>query len=314
MIRVRGGAEVIALFEGVDLSSPRGVIDLFQRGAEANLRATCRAGSVDVITPLKPGPERLIATGDIHDNPVALARLATLAGMSERGARPAAHLTLHEIIHSDRLNNGMDFSYRALARVAILKAEFPEHVHVLLANHELAQVVGAGITKDGVNVVQAFNDGVDYVFGDDAGVVGEAVNAFIRSMPLALRCLTGNRDSDLLCAHSLPGPLGMDRFDASVIEREIVEEDYQPRTGSAHLLVWGRNQRAVDVEALAERWGIGLFILGHEKAESGAMALHERAVILNTDHARAAYLDVRLGEPMTAEQAVARALPLVGDE
>ena len=30
----------------------------------------------------------------------------------------------------------MDFSYRALARVAELKTLYPEHVHTLLANHE----------------------------------------------------------------------------------------------------------------------------------------------------------------------------------
>ncbi len=299
---------MIPLFEDIDLSSPGFVIGLFDRATEAAMGARCRRGSIDLIAPTEPGPARLIATGDLHDNAAALAQLATLAGMDAAGNSPTAHLTLHEIIHSDRLSNGMDFSYRALARAAILKAAFPEHVHTLLANHELAQIVGAGITKDGINVVAAFNAGVEYVFGDETADVTAAINRFIWAMPLALRCTTGaSSPGDILCAHSLPGPLAMDRFDPTIIERPTTAADFVPREGSAHMLVWGRNQRAADIDALAQRWGVHLFILGHEKAPSGALILSPRAVILNTDHDQARYLEVDLLHPPTAPEAVARA-------
>ncbi|HRQ72219.1 MAG TPA: hypothetical protein PLU35_04235, partial [Phycisphaerales bacterium] len=91
---------------------------------------------------------------------------------------PGPHLTLHEVIHADRLVNGLDFSYRALARVAQLKVEFPERVHALLANHELSQIIGAGIVKDGVRCVDAFNDGLGYVFGGEWERVAGAVERF----------------------------------------------------------------------------------------------------------------------------------------
>src|SRR6185436_2424348 len=98
-----------------------------------------------------------------------------------RGSDSPSHLVLHEIIHSDRIVNDADFSYRMLARVAALKADFPELVHTILANHELAQVMGAGIIKDGVKVVEAFNNGLEDAFGDEAPSVADAIKEFIFS-------------------------------------------------------------------------------------------------------------------------------------
>ncbi len=204
--------------------------------------------------------------------------------------------------------NGMDFSYRALARVAALKAAFPERVHALLANHELAQMVGAGIVKDGVRVVEAFNDGVAYAFGDNAPAVDEAIRDFVRSMPLALRC--GTARGDLLCAHSLPAPWSMQRFDPSILSRDLTDADYEPRQGSAHLMVWGRGYDAELIEDLVERWGVGLFILGHEHVENGVLFVPPCAVVLNSDHDRGVYLPIDLADPPSPPDAPARVIRL----
>lgn len=219
-----------------------------------------------------------------------------------------AHLTLHEIIHAERLVHGMDFSYRALARVALLKARFPAHVHTLLANHELAQIRGAGIVKDGVRVVEAFNAGLEYAFGDDAPRVAAAVEVFIRSMPLALRCDTPA--GSFLCAHSLPGPWGMGRFDPGILSRDLTDADYEPRTGSAHLMVWGRGYDHEQLEDLVERWGVSMFILGHEKAPEGVALVEPCAVILNSDHERGVYLPIDLDAPPKPHDAPRLVVPL----
>ncbi|MBK7403472.1 MAG: hypothetical protein IPJ41_02265 [Phycisphaerales bacterium] len=288
---------------GVNVQHAGAVIDLFHEAAHTNQTAPCRQGSIDVIRP----PGLLIATGDLHDNPVHLARVEHLAslGAAEPGTEPSApgpagapplpHATFHEVIHSDRLLNGLDLSYRALARIAELKLAAPERVHTLLANHELAQIVGAGIVKDGVKCVEAFNDGLGYVFGDDWERVSDAIGVFIRSMPLALRCVTPR--GDVLCAHSLPGLGSMGRFDATILSRDLTEADYTPRVGSAHLMVWGRGYDAEQLEDLVERWGGNLFILGHEKAEQGWALVPPCAVVLNSDHERGAYLPVDLEHP-----------------
>lgn len=297
--------------QGLDLQNADTIVERLRAGAKANRSASCRQGSIDRIT----SPGTLIATGDLHDNPVHFEKLVRAAHMADEEGRPAhpsspalAHLVLHEIIHPDRLYHGMDFSYRALVKVADLKARYPEYVHVLLGNHELAQIAGAGIVKDGVRVVEAFNKGVDYIFGGEAERIHEAIAEFVRSMPLALRVVTPK--GDILCSHSLPQAAIMNRFDPGILFREIEEADYQPRTGSAYMMVWGRGYDAEGLEDLVERWGVNLFILGHEKVEHGAMLVPPNAVVLNSDHARGVYLPIDLEHPPRPEEAVGQVVPL----
>lgn len=304
-------------FRALDLRDAGSVREALLAGARANREAACRVGSIDRIA----APGRLIATGDLHDNPLHMARLVEAAGLfAEEPPATPTHLVLHEIIHSDRLLNGMDFSFRALARVAALKADFPELVHALLANHELSQIVGAGIVKDGVKVVEAFNLGLEYAFGDEAAEVNEAIGEFVRSMPLALRCVcscpqTGSGlgsagGGDILVAHSLPSPMLMGRFDPGVLSRELTEDDYLPRQGAAHIMVWGRGYDAELLEDLVERWGVNLFILGHEKAENGVAYVPPCAVVLNSDHERGVYLPIDLEHPPRAQDAAGMVVPL----
>ncbi|MFT3683946.1 MAG: metallophosphoesterase [Phycisphaerales bacterium] len=266
----------------VDLASATQVVAALREGTDANLNAACRAGSIDHVR----GPGTLLATGDLHDNSARFQAVVELAGFE--GDQEPAHLTLHELIHGDNLIDDMDPSYRALVRAAALKVANPEHVHVLLANHELSQIAGRGVIKNGLNCVKAFNDGVDYVFGDDAPDVHAALAAFIRSMPLALRCTPADASrGDVLCAHSLPADDALEQFDTSILERPLTEADYQPRTGSAHMMTWGRNQSPATLTTLARRWNAGLFILGHEKADSGWLSMEPCGLILNTDHQHA---------------------------
>lgn len=281
------------------------MIACFNRGAAANRAAACRDKSIDRIR----APGRLIATGDLHDNPDHFNTLIRVAGMDGSGG-PLSHLVLHEIIHPDRLMNGMDLSYRALARAADLKARFPEHVHVLLGNHELAQAGGAAIVKDGVRVVDAFNAGLEYVFGGRMEDVAAALAEFVWSLPLALRCETPK--GDILVSHSVPSAAMMARFDPTVLSRELTSDDYQPRTGAAHIMVWGRGYDAELLEDLVERWGVNLFILGHEKAEQGVKLVPPNAVVLNSDHARGVYLPIDLERPPKAEEAVGMVVGLGG--
>lgn len=287
--------------------------DIFMAGAEANRKAPCREGSIDRIH----APGQFIATGDLHDNPLHMNRLVQAAkiGADAPDGGPGPHLTLHEIIHPPRLVNGMDFSFRALARVAALKAAFPERIHVLLGNHELAQVLGTAIVKDGVRVVDAFNAGLDYAYGGDADMVAEAIRVFVFSMPIALRveCLgPGGQPGGkhLLCAHSLPSPGQMGRFDASILSRDLTDRDYEPLKGSAYNMVWGRHHDAEILEDLVERWGINMFILGHERAEDGVRIVPPNAVVLNSDHDRGVYLPLDLSHPPRIEEVPSMVIPL----
>ncbi len=298
------------------------VVAALRAGAQANREARCRRGSIDVVevraedagTPAGT----LIATGDLHDSPLHLARVVRAAGMdvpgtatlrvatnpserhAERGGTPC-HLTLHELIHGERLVNGMDYSYRVLVRAASLKAAFPERVHVLLANHEIAQMIGSPVMKDGVKCNEAFDEALEATFGDEADLaeVKGAIRAFIRSMALALRVKRPGLP-DMLCSHALPAPGLMDRFDPDVLGRELTDDDFLPRTGSAYLMTWGRGWTNEHFDALGQRWNVGLFILGHEKAETGCTVVAPGAVVLNSDHARGVYARVDVVRAATA--------------
>jgi hypothetical protein len=278
-------------YDELNVRDPHEVRRVLLAGASANHTAACRRGSIDVVH--AGDSDRLIATGDLHDNALHLGRLVRAAALEDASdSENPAHLTLHEVIHggtAEGFTQELDFSYRALVRVASLKARHPEHVHTLLANHELSQIVGAGVIKDGVNFVRAFNDAVDFSFGDNGASVRGAIAAFIRSMPLALRFVTPA--GVVQCSHSVPGPDLFDRFDPGVLERDLTEDDYTPRRGPAHIMVWGRNQTPDFMNALGERWGVSLFVLGHEKADDGVLEVAPNTVVLNSDHARGAYIE-----------------------
>jgi hypothetical protein len=306
------------LFEQIDLKSADSIADALFRGAEAAQKAKCRRGSIDFIATegLTSGDPAatLIATGDLHDNPLHLYRLAKAASMiDEAGAAnpnpsQVKHLTLHELIHSDRLINDMDFSFRVLARVAMLKAAFPERVHVLLANHEIAQATNGRVVKEGIDCVKAFNEAIDASFGAEAGKVHIGVKAFIGSMALACRVRTTH--GDILCSHSLPAAELMDRVDMHVLERPLKEDDWHARIGTAHLMTWGRNLTRKHLLHLADLWKVRLFILGHEKAEDGAFIIDPNTIVLNSDHDKGVYLPIDLSRAQTPDELIQQAVPL----
>lgn len=274
------------------------MIELFEQSARAMCDDQRRSGCVVRL----PAHGRLTATGDLHDNPANLARIMTLARCAESSDH---HVVLHEIIHGDRLVNGLDFSYRMLARAAALVLEYPGQVHPLLANHELAQMTGAGVSKGAGDGVDLFNGGLEYVFGDDWSDVAAAIGRFIRAMPLALIS-----DSGVCCAHSLPNARLTKRLDLDVLNRDLSQDDYVGPTGNAYLVVWGRMYDDDSVQQIADAWGVNLFCLGHRHVDTGIERHGARVVVINSDHERATALPIDLSAVPDADGAVAAAVPL----
>ena len=144
-------------------------------------------------------------TGDLHDHGLNLQRIMKLAALEEN---PDHHLILHEVIHGPSRINGRDLSIRTLARVVALKLRYPNQVHFLMANHDLAQRNQEGILKGGANVIEAFDEGIDFIYDDQSPMIREALKQFLSSLPLAVRCPNG-----IFCSHSLPSPRHLDTFD-----------------------------------------------------------------------------------------------------
>jgi hypothetical protein len=176
---------------------------------------------------------------------------------------------------------------------------------VLLGNHELAQLAGHRVSKGAGDNVRLFNDGLEFAFGDDWSTVSESINRFIAALPLA-----AGSESGLFCAHSLPGSRTFDRFDPDVLDRGLSDADYVARTGSAYLMVWGRGFGERQIETLAERWGVKLFILGHEHVENGLAIRGPRLVVLNSDHDLGTVVPFDLSREPRAEAAAQVAIRL----
>lgn len=243
----------------------------------------------------------LLVTGDLHDNPEHLSVILRLAKLH---ASPQHHVVFQEIIHSERLLNGVDLSHRMLLRIAWCITQYPLQVHMVLANHELAQMTGRGVSKGAGNSVELFRDGLDYAYADDAEDVDDAVARFIAALPLAVR--TGNGG---LVAHSLPSPLNMQRFDVDILNRELSEEDYRANEGSAYLMTWGRGHTDEQIASLAQMWNVQMFLLGHEHIEIGCEMKGPQVVKINSDHDQAAVLPLDLtGAMPSAEELMMSAI------
>ena len=274
--------------------------ELFDGAAESLRSSPHRVGSAVNL----PARGRLLLTGDLHDNPEHFEKIVRLADL---GSSRDHHVVLHEIIHGEMLVNGVDLSHRMLARAARLAADHPGQVHILMANHELAQMTGQRVTKGAGDNVALFNDGLEFAFGDAWEEVAQAIGRFIGAMPLACRS-----ESGLFCAHSLPSPRRLPDFDPSILDRELVETDYRPPDGSAYLMVWGRGWSDREVQTLAGHWGTKLFCLGHEHVENGIAMRGGQAIILNSDHEMGTVVPIDLSAPPTAEEAMFLAVRLGG--
>ena len=283
----------------LDLDDPSAVADLLYRTAELNQADPRRRGSVIEL----PDHGQLLATGDLHDNTPALQRIVKQAGLDAGRDR---HLVLHEVIHGKSRLNGMDLSIRTLARACSLKAAYPEQACFLLSNHELAQRQQQHVFKEGGSDIDAFNDGLEHLYDDAAPEIHQAFDAYVDSLPLAVRCANG-----VMVAHSLPSPRKIEAFDKSVLDRALTAEDYE-KEGSATLMVWGRHQNEKIAQELAEAWGIKQFVLGHQQAEMGWEEKAHNILILASDHGHGCCLPIDLGQSYSRDALIDHVLPING--
>jgi hypothetical protein len=283
----------------VSMQDAAGVCALLDAASDAMRSDPNRRGSSVHL----PARGRILLTGDLHDS---TAHLQVIDGLARLDRSPDHHLVLHELIHGERLVSGVDLSYRMLCRAAQAVLLHPGQVHVVLANHELAQAFRQPVSKGAGENLELFDAGLEWAFGDDCSVVEEAVGRFVRAMPLAVRAANG-----LMLSHSLPSPHELDGFDRGILDRPLRDDDYAHRTGSAWRMVWGRGWTAEELAELGALWGVQTFVLGHAYVDHGAEAPFPRLLLLNSDHERARVVAVDLSAPVPdADEMVMGSLPL----
>lgn len=273
------------------------VVATFRQAAEASRYCPLRRGHIIELTPAVA--DDVLISADLHGNRDHFNAILETAALDEH---PRRHLILQEVCHGGPTypKSGGCMSHRLLEDVARLKARYPERVHFLLSNHELAELTDFPIIKARRMLNLMFRCGLDEVYGRESEYVRLAATEFIGSCPLAVTLPGG-----IFISHSAPAAVDMMGFDSTVFDRPWEEADLQ-ENGPVFRLVWGRDYRPENAQAFARLIGARVMIHGHEPCKEGYRVPNDRQIIIDTCGAVATYVLLPVGEELTQRDIVER--------
>jgi len=258
------------------------ITDRLDRAAILMRRDPLRQGNVIAL----PHAGELVVLGDIHGDLENFHRVVDWAALYRNKDR---YLVLQELVHGGTDDGrGGDQSYRLLEEAAALKIRYPSQVQMILSNHDLCEILGAPVTKSGVNTSALFWRGIENAYGASWPEVHGAYRRFLVSLPLAVRTPNG-----LFISHSTPQGDALEAFDYSIFQRALAMEDYLPG-GSVHALVWGRwhDQQAAD--RFAKAVGADVLVTGHQTSMPGIKTPTSQHIVLVSDGPLGRVLSMRL--------------------
>jgi hypothetical protein len=241
----------------------------------------------------------VMITADLHGNRrnfIAIRRLAAL------DKNPRRHLIMHEVCHGGPTypGNGGCMSHGMLEDVAQMKADYPQQVHFILSNHEMAELTDYPILKQKKMLNLLFRLGMQEAYGPAADKVREASLPFLKSCPLAVR-LPGK----VVICHSAPANFDAKQFDTSIFDRPLGPEDFIEH-GDVFNLVWGRDYRPENAAAFAKAIDAAVLIHGHEPCPEGYQVPNDKQIILDCCGPKASYLMVPTNRAFTHAELVKR--------
>jgi len=275
------------------MPQPDRLLNTLRQAARAFRQTPNRVGR---LVRLPAGAEVLVV-GDMHgsvENFRLLLRQADLAG------HPARHLVLQEVVHGPfRYPAGGDKSHQLLDLVAALKCQYPDRVHFLLGNHELAEWQGQRIAKGLENQNDLFVFGVENAYAGWAPQILEAYHELFAAADLAI--VTANR---VWISHSLPSSRRLGTFDPADLERDEPRPEDLEFGGTVHALVWGRDVSEANAAAFLARVDADLLITGHIPCEDGYMTPNPRQLILDAMRTPACFCLFPTDRPITLAELV----------
>jgi hypothetical protein len=273
------------------------VMAAFEQAAEANQRTPNRDGNVIVLD--AETADDVMITADLHGN---RKNFNAIRRISDLENHPRRHLILQEVCHGGPTypTNGGCMSHAMLEDVARLKVRYPDRVHFLLSNHELAELTDYPILKAKRMLNLMFRLGLQEMYGAAAEKVRTASHAFIRTCPLAIR-LPGR----VVVCHTLPEQVDTRAWDSSILSRPLEPGDLIEH-GSVFQFVWGRDFREENARAFASKIDAVTLIHGHEPCETGFAVPNGIQIILDCCGERACYLLIPLTRDWSHSELVAQ--------
>lgn len=221
-----------------------------------------------------PAAAEVLVAGDMHGS---VENFRLLLKQADLARQPTRHLVLQEVVHGPfRYPGGGDKSHQLLDLIAALKCQFPQRVHFLLGNHELAQWQNQRIGKGDVDQNDLFRAGVGEAYGSRAAEVYTCYLDLFAASNLLVR--TPNR---VILSHSLPTPRSLPNFDLGKVKQEELKPEDLVLGGWLHSLVWGRDTSEANASAFLDKVDGDLLITGHIPCEQGYSVPNARQIILD---------------------------------
>src|SRR5947209_11204987 len=126
------------------------LLSTLRRAATAFRATPGRRGRVVTL----PAGAEVFVSGDLHGN---VENFRLLLKHADLGNHSRRHFVVQELVHGTfRYALGGDKSHQLLDVTAALKCQYPDRVHYLLGNHELAQWTNRRIAKNDEDLLELF--------------------------------------------------------------------------------------------------------------------------------------------------------------
>jgi hypothetical protein len=266
---------------------------MLREAVAASLADRYRRGCVAYLPPTGD----LLVAGDLHGNRINFVRLLKAADLKHH---PDRHLVLQEAVHGGPTSGqGGCLSYVLFEALAALKVGYPDRVHILIGNHEMAEHMDQIIFKDGVVLNQAFEQGMAEAYGDRREEVRTWYRKFIESLLVACRTEHG-----LFVSHSTPEGRCLLTFDVGLFDHPRLSDDFQ-RDSSLYNLIWGRDHRPETADGFAQLVGAEVFLVSHTPTPFGYEVPNHRHVIIQSYDDAWSYVLLPLDRPVSQAEVVA---------
>jgi hypothetical protein len=285
------------------MPDPAKLLATIQRATELFRATPGRSGGVITLE----SASDVLVVGDLHGNIPVFRKVLEAAAL---GQNPARHLVLQELIHGPRFypDDKGDKSHQLVDLVSALKCQYPERVHLILGNHELSELTGRVIGKNGMALNAQFRLGIKTAYGPRDDEVYRAYLGLFAALPLAVR--TPNR---VFLCHTIPDPNDLDDFDVEIFKADTWPPEATKRHGAVYALTWGRNTEPETIDRFAAMVDADWFITGHQPCDDGFLKANHRQIIIDGTDPYPAYCLFPAREAVTIERLLdgIRIVPIV---
>jgi hypothetical protein len=252
-----------------------------------------RAGGVVSLAP--SSVDDILVFGDLHGNLPAFRKILEIADL---GRNPKRHLILQELIHGKWMYPGDrgDRSHQLIDLFSALKCQYPDRVHLILGNHELSELTGRVIGKDGEALNAKFRLGIQSAYGERSNDVYQAYSQLFAALPIAVR--SPNR---VLICHTLPDGIYLDQLDLGILDQNDWPPEATKRGGTVYAMTWGRDCSPETADRFAQMIDADLFVTGHQPCDEGFRQASHRQIIIDGTPPCPSYCHFLANESLTIE-------------